>query len=315
MTVTVLYFMGWCRSGTTLLGNILNEIPSTVHVGELCYLWGNGVLREGTNAACGCGQDLLTCQVWRRVLAASCPAGVRPRSHALAVTRWQSARFRTRHTPWRLRSTDCARSDTAINGYVDALSATYRAVAAVTTAKVVVDTSKYPAHAAVLDRLGSVDPYFVHMVRDPRATAHSWSTPKAYIPRMGPLRGTGNWLAFNVASEMVARRWRSRTLSVRYESFARRPRATVQRILDLLGLDAENPVHDDGTVRLGGNHTVTGNPDRFAHGLIAVREDARWRQEMRRRHRVIVTTAAAPMLDRYGYARARNGCTRSVAAR
>ena len=35
VSLTVLYITGWCRSGSTVLGNVLAEVPGVVHVGEL----------------------------------------------------------------------------------------------------------------------------------------------------------------------------------------------------------------------------------------------------------------------------------------
>jgi len=35
MPVAVLYVTGWCRSGSTVLGNILAEVPGVFHAGEL----------------------------------------------------------------------------------------------------------------------------------------------------------------------------------------------------------------------------------------------------------------------------------------
>lgn len=47
-TPTVLYISGWCRNGSTLIGNLLNEIEGYFHTGELHYLWRNA-LGAGTN--------------------------------------------------------------------------------------------------------------------------------------------------------------------------------------------------------------------------------------------------------------------------
>jgi hypothetical protein len=46
MAVAVLYVTGWCRSGNTVLGNVLAEMPGVFHVGELRFLWRNGRTRH-----------------------------------------------------------------------------------------------------------------------------------------------------------------------------------------------------------------------------------------------------------------------------
>ncbi|HEX2051226.1 MAG TPA: sulfotransferase [Actinomycetota bacterium] len=295
--VTVLYFMGWTRSGTTILGNVLNEIDGFVHVGELHFLWLNGVLGTGTNRMCGCGDELTRCSLWSAVLDAGRSGGGSLEDHARRVHELQQRRFRTRHT-WRLLR---GAGDAATAAYVELMTATYRAIGDTTGARVIVDTSKYASEAAVLARAG-VRPALVHMVRDPRAVAHSWARAKAYIPSRGTLDSTLLWDGFNLAAEAVRKRHPDATVTIRYEDFVAAPRATVDRLLELVGEPASsNPMLDDRTVRLGPNHTVTGNPDRFETGVVELRPDERWRSGMPRPRRVAATVAAAPWLRRYGY--------------
>ena len=87
MAVAVLYVTGWCRSGSTVLGNILAEVPGVFHAGELRFLWQNGVLGTGSNRRCGCGADLLACAFWSRVLQAGTPAARPLAGHAADVVR------------------------------------------------------------------------------------------------------------------------------------------------------------------------------------------------------------------------------------
>src|SRR6266536_3190279 len=226
--VTVLYVTGWCRSGSTVLGNVLAEAPGVVHAGELRYLWLNGALGQGSNSRCGCGAQLASCPLWSRVLEAVRPAGRTPLEHAADVVACQRRRFRTRHT-WRtLRRPP---RDT----WAATLGATYHAVARLTGA------------------------------------------------------------------EAVARAHREASLRLRYEELTADPRGSVARILALLGRPAANPVREDGTVEVGENHTVTGNPDRFRRGTVALREDRAWRQGLPRPQRLAVTVLALPLLARYGY--------------
>jgi hypothetical protein len=42
MAVAVLYVTGRCRSGSTVLGNVLAEMPGVFHAGELRFLWQTG---------------------------------------------------------------------------------------------------------------------------------------------------------------------------------------------------------------------------------------------------------------------------------
>lgn len=294
MSLTVLYITGWCRSGSTILGNILAEVPGIVHVGELRYLWLNGVLEAGSNSECGCGLALTDCAQWAKVLEMVRPSGRTLPEHAVDVVSWQAA-CRTRHTRRVLRRPPG-------NGWPATLVATYKAIAGVTGANVIVDSSKYASDAALLTHLSGIRPAYVQLIRDPRAVAWSWLQPKRYTGRRGALNSTYHWAGFNLAAEAVGRARCEASVTMRYEDLTRHPRAAVGRVLELLGrTDAANPASIDGVVELGRNHTVTGNPNRFERGHTTITEDLRWRTKLSRRDRAAVAAMALPLLHRYGY--------------
>lgn len=294
--VRVLYVTGWCRSGTTLLGNLLGELPGAVHVGELRYLWTNGVLGRGTNTLCGCGRDVPACPLWKAVIARI--AGADPAWHAERAVARQQAALRTRHTGRRLAE---ARHVRAAHPAVADLVRLYEAIAAESGAGLIVDTGKFPAEAAALCGAPGVDARVLHVVRDPRATAESWRRAKDYIPAMGPARSTAYWTGFNLASERIARAFPERCLRLRYEDFTAGPRAELARVMAHAGLTGEPPVDGDGTARLGVNHTVTGNPDRLRRGPVRIREDDAWARAQPAPARAVATALALPLLARYRY--------------
>jgi len=297
--LTVLHVTGWCRSGSTLLGNILNEVEGIVHVGELHYLWRNGVLGTGSNTSCGCRRELVACPLWSRVLAAE--VGERGSVGALApeIVACQDARFRTRHT-WRLLR--APRSDDTTRSHLAAMAATYRAIQAATGARIIVDSSKLASEAAALLHLEGIRPLALHMVRDPRAVAWSWHRQKAYIGRRAAADSTWYWAGFNLAAEAVSRRLPGASLLLRYEDFTGDPEGSVRRVLAMLGEPEDRCPVRGRLVTLGDNHTVTGNPDRFLTGPVEVRaEDAAWRTRLPRRSALAATALALPWLGRYGY--------------
>lgn len=297
----VLYLTGWCRSGSTLLGNLLNELPGVVHVGELHYLWRNGIQRAGTNTSCGCGAELVDCPLWsgvlKRLVGDDDPAAVAARAAAD-----QRALLRTRHAGLRLaESAGRAPAPYGVRRVRDRMVCLYTAIAAESGASVVVDSSKYPAEPAALAGAGGLDLRVLHVVRDPRATAHSWRRAKAYIPAMGAARSTAYWTGFGWASDRLAGVLPGRWDRLRYEDLVAAPRESVAAVMRLAGLAGEPPVAADGTAELGVNHTVTGNPDRLRRGPVQVRDGQAWRRELPARDRLVATALAAPLLPRYRY--------------
>jgi len=294
----VLYVAAWGRSGTTIVDNILNGYPDVFSAGELRYLWKRGLVAK---QACGCGEPVGKCPLWRDVLRKAFGKN-RPLPRDVAALQARVAR--ARDTPGLLRrpwSEDAER-------YADVMSRLYRAIGEVTGASLVVDSSKVPAEAAILARRPELDAYLLHMVRDPRGVAYSWAR-RTLHPDRGtlmtqhtPARSTVNWLVWNGLTEMVARRYGGRIMRLRYEDLVADPRGRIESLLDLIGIPrADGPFLDRATVRLAPNHTVSGNPGRFRVGDIEIRDDDRWRGEQRFGHRLTASALALPMAVRYRY--------------
>ena len=293
----VLCITGWCRNGSTIIGNVLNEIPGFFHVGELHFLWKNSVGR-GANSSCGCGKPLTECEIWSDILTAARPDGVGAEEFADEVIRRQRAVVRTRHT-WHILRHGLDSDD--IRAHAALMTATYEAIAERMRARVLVDTTKIPGEAALLPFLDGVTPYFVHLVRDPRAVAQSWSVEKDYCYVMSSPKSTAYWHGFNLASQAILRRYPERSMFLRYERFIADPEGTTDELLRFVGEDpAANPVRGH-EVELHPNHTVTGNPDRFFSGTAAIRpRDDKW-QRMPVRSRAAAVALAGPLFWKYGY--------------
>jgi Sulfotransferase family len=296
--VVVLCITGWCRNGSTIIGNILNEIPGFMHVGELHFLWKNSA-GLGVNSKCGCGQVLTECPFWSVVLENSLPAGMSPGDFAAEVARRQRACVRTRHTWRRLRR---GADDADARAHAELMGRTYAEIAARSGAQVIVDTSKIPGEAALLPFIDGVAPLFVHLVRDPRAVAESWREPKQYVYAMSASKSTWYWYGFNLATRAITRRYPDRSLFLRHEDFLADPAGTIDRLLTLVSADrAANPV-SGRLIELHANHTVTGNPDRFLTGPTVLRAaDDRWKTSLSRRAKLAAAVGAWPLFWRYGY--------------
>jgi len=308
--VKVLYIIGWGRSGSTIMGNLLGEIDGFFHGGELTYLWERGLLES---RRCGCGQVIPSCELWSDVLRRSFGDDFAATVDARYMVQAQRDEVRVRHT-WQLlkRPADRLPQDAALRRYSEAMLSLYQQIATVTRARVVIDSSKRPSDAALLRLLPGVTPYYVHLVRDPRAVAYSWARKKAQLDRDRPalmsphsvLDSTVSWLSWNLAAEALRKHAGAGHFSlVRYEDFVSQPHAVLERILDLVGESgASVPLSEDKAAELSTNHTVSGNPDRFSTGKVKLREDREWRTKQATTDRLLTTLVALPLLHRYDYA-------------
>jgi hypothetical protein len=64
-----------------------------------------------------------------------------------------------------------------MTAYVRVMISVYRAALQISGARAIVDTSKYPGYAATLNKHPDVDLRVIHLIRDSRAMAHSWTRP------------------------------------------------------------------------------------------------------------------------------------------
>jgi hypothetical protein len=296
--VKVLYIAGWGRSGSTFLDTMLGQLPRFFSTGEVRYLWDRGVLRGWT---CGCGELVRDCPIWSEVLRRLENDGeTRP---AKDIVQWQHQVTRIRHSPRLVRrplgGTD---NDRILNEYVDVTGRLFRSIADVSGARVIVDSSKRPSDAAVLGKVPGVSLHIVHLVRDPRAVAYSWSQRQEGIDRHGILSSTTSWVGWNVATEDVRRQLACPSLLVRYEDFVERPLDALRRIVNLVGEDSASvDTLDPPLLRLAPTHTVSGNPSRLRSGPVEITPDQRWVSGLPWWQKAAASAVASPLMGRYGY--------------
>jgi hypothetical protein len=300
----VLLVTGFGRSGTTLINSILGSTPGVFAAGEVRFLWERGLV-EGRR--CGCGELIQQCPVWGTVLEKA--FGSAPDLDPEALVAEDRRVMRTRHLPLMLASRLVGdRLMRRLHVLPDALTATYRSLQEVTGASLIVDTSKPPSFGYVLQHLDGIDLRILHVVRDPRAVAYSWTRTKALADggqrtemlRLSPTQSALQWDLWNGAAGWLWGR-SDRYLRLRYEDFADRPQAAVEQISALTGVELAPPFTGAREVATTTVHTVAGNADRMRSGPLTVRLDDAWTSELPKGTARRVTALTLPLLARYRY--------------
>jgi len=305
---TVIYILGTTRCGSTVLSNLLGQVDGLVHVGELGQIWDEGFQR---NFRCGCGSAFRACPFWSRVFEIGFDGADRVDPARLLSVIRRSARMR--HAV-RLATAAGRESILRETGeYTDVMSRLYRAIAEVGSARIVVDSSKTPMLAWLAAHHPEIDLRGLHVTRDPRAVAYSWQRKKfdpAKAREMGQetaFRTAISWMALNgVAATLWDRGSPGPSyLQVRYEDFADRPRAVLDRILAWCGEppSPEGLVGADGVFTAVPAHTIAGNPMRFAKGSSRIVADREWQAHIPRWDRLVIEGLTWPLLSRFGYSR------------
>lgn len=286
----VVCILGKGRSGSTLLDMLLGSQPGFVSAGELWHRRGHPSLEQ---LMCSCLRPTTECPVWGQVLrhisrqygatGFSDLEELEKRVHAWTnvpgLLRAESARGRT----------DWSR----LAGYIET---TYQSLVDATGASIVVDSSKWPFHMAALGLVDGLECFVVHLVRDPRGVAFSWSKgAKAAggLPKYGPMHSALSWIARNLGAERVKVRHEHAT--IRYEDLALNPNEALMPVMEWVGLEDLNM----DNLASAPPHILAGNPMKVAPK--AIRIDSEWTSVMARRDRIITWTMTAPLARRYGY--------------
>jgi hypothetical protein len=300
----IILIAGSGRSGSTILDNLLGQVPGFFSAGEVGNVWNYA---RPADRLCSCGSRFRDCQLWRSVF-----------KRILGEVDLDSAWSRLEpDTYQRMRLKDLWKLTTA-GGRRHFLHSTceqsrrildvYNAISAETGVRTIVDSSKSPERAYLVTQIPELDVYVIHLVRDPRAVAFSWqrrkpdpSLPGTYMDVFGPVSSALRWRL----SQQVERLCKipARYLLIRYEDFIAKPEHELGRIFTMIGDSAERrPQIVNRTVSLVPVHSVDGNPSRFTKERLVLKPDDEWRRKMSTVDYALVTALAWPLLRHYGYA-------------
>ena len=313
---TVLYLGGEGRSGSTLLAAMLGQYRGMMPVGEMRGVWQAAT----TDELCGCGTSFSKCAFWSRVGKLAFGGWAHIDVDRMRFLDSQYARHR--RLPYLGFLSLSRRQARELSEYGSALRSLYGAVGHASQSGVIVDSTKDPAYAFLLARFATLDVRLVQLVRDSRGVAYSWG--KSTVPRPEyanhcALRGTH--MAQRTPSR-AALEWNAKNglfhvfeylgiprIVIRYETLLQDPLSSLRRIVGLVDAqhsligETSKSVITPNEYKALPHHTLGGNRIRFTRGLVQLRVDDEWRDQMPGRDRFVVSMLTLPLLWAYGYAR------------
>lgn len=293
------------RSGSTLLEMLLGQIPGFFPVGELSNIWDRGF---GENQLCSCGKPFLECDFWQAVRKEAFGNTNPKNTDEIYALRRSVARLR--HIPLLLSPVKSPTYRRRLTTYKEIISKLYQAIQKVSGARIIVDASKEPSHGLLLSSIPNIELHVVHLIRDSRAVAFSWSRKKrrpeiywkeAYMPQLKPWKAAWDWFLYNLGLQFL--RWHSDSYTlIRYEKLATNPGEVLNKLLTHMGeLKRSLDFLDGHRAKIQTVHTVSGNPLRFQQGIIEIRPDTEWQRKMKALDRYLVTLLTWPLLLYFGY--------------
>ena len=307
---TVLMVLASARSGTTLLGALLDLHPRVAFVGELNKR--RGWLERG--ATCGCGLRYDECEFWLPL--ATMPSFRDPgdggdrRATAVEMRELQAEIRR----PAAVLRALVGRPTVGQRRYVAYVEQLHRDIAAQAGASVIVDTSKKNLVDILLfGSIGSLRFEVVHLHRDPRGVvasrlrgargrAERGAGRHPLASRLGGpivVRDSLAWDRANGLGLLLTRRLDAdAVVRLRYEELVADSRGRAGQLLAAVGLDPTELADAwsaPDLVVLPTNHSMAGNRNRHTRGPTPVVVDTRWRDDLHPALRIVVEVVTAPV--------------------
>lgn len=302
----VLFITGSGRCGSTILHDILGQVDGFTAIGELRYLWERSFIK---NRLCGCRLQFSECDLWRAAVHEA--FGGVDYVDAQEMSRLTDS-FRLLHLPLTLLPYIRRRLASQLNEYLDNFEKLFRAIQATTGCRLIIDSSKVPQYGYLLRMIPMIELYVVHLIRDPRAVAYSWSRKRIYEPditnpeymvQKNSISSSLQWIARNITAEIYLRQKPVRYMMLRYEDLINKPKESVKCILSMLEETAEDlSFIKQYSIKINkANHSVFGNPVRFRTGAVELKVDNEWKARMRRLSKISVMALTWPLLLKYRY--------------
>lgn len=300
----VIYLAGIPRTGSTVLGQILERIPGATFAGELSLFW----RRFANGELCTCGQALPNCQFWATVI-----------REGFGELKTEDAR-NLGNLEWAFRRRQAIRSLFPINQRIaipehfqaiaDARLKLYSAIANVAQVEWIIDSGKDPWLGGIFGRLFGDNFCVVHVVRDPRGVAFSWTklvksdSEPGYMQRRHAATVALSWLIQNLIIQSTLRRLSASYVRLRYEDLATDPEVVVRGVARSMGIGADRlqawESHEECQYDL---HWVAGNPGvrQSSRSPMKIKMDEEWHDRLPRVERWLVTAICGILFPSYGY--------------
>lgn len=306
--LNIVYLAGTGRSGSTLIERILETHHKVASAGELGMLWFyvTRVKIRPEDLPCPCGARMADCPHWSAVVNA---AGF-TKNDIREIIDLQATVYALRNFPVYFIPILNRKIKKRINKLARHYERFYHAIAAVTGAVTIIDSSKFALGPLILKRIPSVNVYVKHLVRRPEGFVLSWATVKYHAGFGGaptdtrpPVRTALEWLFLNLMVETL--RFVMPVRRYTYEWFTEKPRQRIKEMMQDVATfegNSSTAFESEFEITLPAGHALLGNPDRFTSGKTVIRRDERYRTALPLRDRILTIALTLPLFILYGYA-------------
>ena len=281
----VIYIGPIGHSGSTVLANLLGQLPRSISVGELNRIpdW------RKYNLVCTCTKPYRQCPIWTKV-----EYFVGPRMNDLPDI----------ILPYRVILSSSSILRKRFSKELNAILSLYQGITITTGNSIIIESSKDPRRLRLLLALQDIEVHVVHLVRNPFSVAYSYRrTHKKPAYKGNQLtevesvwKNTLRWIFVNLVFLLLVIHQPSSYTLVRYEDLVENTEDTIRKILDSCGIEIRYIPCD---LSLENSHDISGGRWRFRSdphldvSLKPIALETRWRR--------VVWMIGAPIVILFGY--------------
>jgi hypothetical protein len=280
--IKVIFIAGWSRSGSTLLASLLGQYSGNFNAGEFGFFWERGLLKD---LNCSCGVSFSDCPTWKNVV----ETGSFDKAKIDLVNLTHKEFFRNANI---LRFRDLTNPSPGLAEKIDLTQRLFQATRKATGCDVIIDATKIPAYGVLLRQIPQLDVYCIHLVRDPRAVAYSFSRTK--MEQKTTVESAVRWIYFNSLIEAFLKKPLKKYMFLRYEDFVISPQYYIDQILTFAGIAPGECISVQ-------EHTFSGNPGRLEKNALIIKPDNDWQEKPRRMENAQVSLIDFFLMKKYQY--------------
>ena len=282
--IKIVYLTGFWYSGATILGRSLKTSEDVIYVGEIRDFWVKGLKND---EKCSCGERFSTCDFWQRVKDEYLKSF--PGESIEEVTE-EMKKFETWTNYFKLKKYLKNKGDKSyrqfLENYLKHTEKLYEIIAKESGKNIIVDTSRLAVRLLAISLSEKLNVFPIYVIRDPRGVVNSLF--KKEIRDYGKRKNsffshTLKWIVKNFLTLNAMKNIKvNKKIYLWYKFFTKNPAEVLSSLERVINCKIDYTV-EDGIVSLNlkAGHVFTGNRSRFNTGKISIREDTKWRNELK----------------------------------
>jgi hypothetical protein len=296
--IKIVYLTGFWFSGATILGRSLRTSEQLIYVGEIRDFWVKGLLR---NELCSCGKKFDNCDFWQKVKENYINSFS---SEDLDRITEELAKFEKWTNYFKLKKFLKNRDDKAYQSflyhYLIHTEKLYECIAKQSGRSIIVDSSRIPVRLLALSQSKRVDIFPIYVIRDPRGVVNSLI--KKDVRNFGKKKysSVGHCIKWNIKNllslDAMKRINTNNKIYLSYTYFTNNAVRILKFLEEALNCKINYEIENDKvSLDLKPGHVFTGNRSRHDTGKITIREDEKWKDELKWNYRILVSIASFPL--------------------